>query len=205
MIKTVVFDIGNVLVRFENVRFTRELLGDDRIAEKVIHAIWGTGYWTELDRGESAETMLPKMLRAEPEVQKEIRLVFGEIGGCLERMPYAIPWIRELKSRGYRVLYLSNYSEYVMQINPDVLDFLPFTDGGLFSCRVKLIKPDPAIFLRFFEMFRLEPAECVFLDDTEENVRSARSLGMRAIRFDDYRQGREELEKLLSGGPEGDQ
>ncbi len=205
MIKTVVFDIGNVLVRFENVRFTRELLGDDRIAEKVIHAIWGTGYWTELDRGESAETMLPKMLRAEPEVQKEIRLVFGEIGGCLERMPYAIPWIRELKSRGYRVLYLSNYSEYVMQINPDVLDFLPFTDGGLFSCRVKLIKPDPAIFRRFFEMFRLEPAECVFLDDTEENVRSARSLGMRAIRFDDYRQGREELEKLLSGGPEGDQ
>ena len=84
-----------------------------------------------------------------------------------------------------------------MQANPDVLDFLPHMDGGVFSCYVQLIKPDPEIYRTLMDKYDLKAEECVFIDDREENVVAARELGMQAIRFENYAQARGELELLI--------
>ena len=145
MIKTVIFDIGNVLMKFDYMPYIRRLLGDEEVIYRVNGAIWRSGYWNELDRGGDKEEIFRMMLAAEPDYQEEIRLVFDNIGQCMFRMEYAIPWILELKERGYQVLFRSNYSRNTMDANPEVLDFLPYMDGGVFSCDVHLVKPDPAI------------------------------------------------------------
>jgi len=134
---------------------------------------------------------------AAPEAKAEIREAFDRVGECMTRCDYAIPWIEDLKSRGYRVYYLSNYSEHLMRANPEVLDFLPHMDGGVFSCYVKLIKPDPLIYRTLLEKYGLQAEECLFIDDREENVAAARELGMQAIRFENYEQAREEMENAL--------
>ncbi len=190
MIKNIILDIGRVLIGFEWKEYIRRLF-DEETAQRVTDAIWKDGRWYELDRGVlSEEVILESFNQAEPELKREIKETFDRVGECLLRCDYAVPWIEELKARGFSVYYLSNYSEHLMQANPGVLDFLPHMDGGVFSCYVNLIKPDPAIYLCLLEKYGLRAEECLFIDDREENVAVARKLGMQAVRFESYEQAR---------------
>ncbi|MBR6258623.1 MAG: HAD family phosphatase [Oscillospiraceae bacterium] len=197
MINTVIFDIGKVLVDFDYEPYVRELFEDETVAERVLKAVWGTGFWSELDYGRDKEEVISEILSADPGYEREIRMTVENIGRCMGLRGYAIPWIKELKSRGYRVLYLSNYSKHVMNARPDVLAFLPLTDGGVFSCDVGAIKPDPAIFGIICEKYGLDPGKCVFIDDNPDNIESARVFGMRTVHFTEYEKAKAELEKEL--------
>lgn len=199
VINTVIFDIGNVLMKFDYMPYIRSLLQDEDTVYRVNGAIWRSGFWNDLDRGEDTDIVYAKMLEAEPEYKEEIALAFENVGQCMFKMDYAIPWIQELKERGYRVLYLSNYSRHTMEANPGVLDFLPYMDGGVFSCEVGVVKPDAEIYRILCEKHRLNPEECVFLDDFEANVETARAFGMKAIRFENYEAAKRELNELLAG------
>jgi len=199
MIKTIIFDIGNVLMKFDYMPYIRALLQDEEAVDRVNGAIWRSGFWNELDKGEKLEKILPLMLAEDPEYQDKILLTLENIGQCLRRLDYAIPWIKTMKKRGYKVLYLSNYSEFVMKAGPEVLDFLPLMDGGVFSCHAHMIKPDPAIFKKICDDYGLVPAECLFIDDTEENIKTAESLGFNAVRFEGYEESAAEIEKVLGG------
>ena len=197
MIRNVIFDIGRVLIGFEWWDYIRRLF-DEETAQKVTDALWRTHHWWELDRAVlSGEEILELFYSAGPDVKEEIKEAFDRIGECMSRCEYSIPWIEGLKERGYRVYYLSNYSEHLMHANPDVLDFLPHMDGGVFSCYVQLIKPDPQIYRTLMDKYDLQAGECVFIDDREDNVIAARELGMQAIWFENYAQAKEELEQLL--------
>lgn len=196
-INTIIFDIGNVLMSFDNMTYLQRLFQDSDTVQHVFDAIWGSGYWDELDLGEDKDMLLEKMVEHEPEYGEEIRAAVDHIEQCMSRREYPIPWIRELKRRGYKVLYLSNYSRYVTEAKPEVLDFLPEMDGGIFSCNVHLIKPDPEIYYKLIEAYDLIPENCVFIDDREINVEAAKAIGMKGIVFQTYRQVKEELECVL--------
>lgn len=53
------------------------------------------------------------------------------------------------------------------------------------SCRIGLVKPEPAAFDWCIRALGVEPAEILFVDDREENIRAARACGMRAHLFTD--------------------
>ena len=196
-IKTIIFDIGNVLMTFNFMPYIKGLLEDDQTIENVIGALWGTGYWNQLDLGMDTEEVFSRMIQARPEYEKEIRKTLAHVGDCMDRKDYAIPWIRGLKERGYQILYLSNYSEFIMDARREVLDFLPYMDGGVFSCNVGLIKPDPEIFRLLCDKYGLDPEECVFIDDNAENIEAARAFGLGAIHFTGYEEAEEQLEQML--------
>ena len=199
MINTIIFDIGNVLMKFDSFSFLKEILGDDIAVDHVFSAIFHTDYWDELDLGLDPEEVFLKMISNDPAYEKEIRLTLANLDKGLYRADYARDWIKELKARGYRILYLSNYSEFIMDIRWDVLNFLPLMDGGIFSCYEGMIKPDPAIFKRLFDRYDLDPKECVFIDDNADNIRTAGSLGLNTVHFKGYETAREELEDILAG------
>ena len=95
-------------------------------------------------------------------------------------------WLRELKSRGYQLLFLSNWSNHLRECAEKQLDFLPLLDGGVFSCDVKLIKPDHEIYKTIIEKYNLTPSECVFLDDKLANCEAARECGLHAVQVVDH-------------------
>ena len=183
-IKNIIFDIGKVLVGFEWKEYVLSLF-DEETARAVTKAMWDEDRWYELDRGVlPEEEILESFYRADPEHKAEIRETYDRAGECVQRRDYVIPWIESLKEAGFRVYFLSNYSEHLMQANPEALDFVPHMDGGVFSCHVKAIKPDPAIYHALLEKYGLDPQECVFLDDQERNITAARQLGIRAAETD---------------------
>ena len=197
MIKNVILNIGNVLMEFSWWPYIRSLF-DEETAKIVTEAMWKYGYWEEFDRGVLSDEEIVKLMEdAAPEYKNEIHLALERVGECMFKFDYAIPWVKQLKEMGYRVVFLSNYSEFLMRLKPEVLEFLPYMDGGVFSCHVKLIKPDPAIYAKLCETCDIKPEESLFVDDNAANIESAKAFGLHAIRFEGYEKSYEVVMEYL--------
>ena len=186
-ITTIIFDIGNVLVDFRWKEFIREHGYTGETADRIARASVLDDAWQQHDIGvlEEAE-ILDLFVANDPEIGTEIRNTFSILTGLLKQYPYAKPWIRELKEKGYRVLYLSNFSKQAERECAKELDFIPLTDGGILSYKEKMIKPDPSIYELLTKRYSLNPGECLFFDDTPANVEAARRHGYNAEVFKGY-------------------
>ncbi len=197
MIKNVIFDIGRVLIEFEWEQYLRGLF-DAQTAKIVSDAMWGTEAWNELDRNVLAmDEVMALFIANAPDYAEQIREAVRKMGGCAGMKPYAIDWVKELKSKGYRVYYLSNYFEYLMRERPDVLEFTNYMDGGIFSWQEHIIKPDPEIYRRLMQRYQLKPEECVFIDDSPKNIAAANALGIHGVLFESYEKQYETIMNYL--------
>ncbi len=189
MIRNVVFDIGGVLADFRIMEFLTEKGLDAAMIRRVLKASVMHPYWGRFERGEvTEEETLQAFAAADPEIENELRLAFTSLQGMLVMRDYAIPLVQQLKKAGYGVYYLSNYSKKAYDECAESLGFMPFMDGGLVSFRAGLTKPDPRMFRCFLDQYALQPEECVFVDDTPENVEAARGLGFTGILFSSLEQ-----------------
>jgi epoxide hydrolase-like predicted phosphatase len=109
--------------------------------------------------------------------------------GLLTRMlsasrpdPLMYQVIRELRGKGVRTALLSNSwgsGGYPRQ------DFPGLFDAVVISGEVGMRKPERRIFLHAAELLGFAPAECVFIDDLEANVRAAVGCGMTGMHHTD--------------------
>lgn len=197
MIKTVIFDIGNVLAGFDWHTFLEEQGFAEEMIGRLARATVKSEDWKEYDRGcLDDEAMLRLFIENDPEIESEIRRALNDFHSLVTRYDYAIPWIKELKEKGIRVLVLSNFSDKALRECWHALDFLPYVDGGILSFQDKLIKPMPEIYHLILDRYHLKAEECVFLDDVQHNVDGAKSVGLHAFRFESQAQAQEELKKL---------
>ncbi|MGN0329752.1 MAG: HAD family hydrolase [Kineothrix sp.] len=198
MIKTIIFDIGNVLAGFAWKEYFRSFGYSQEILERIAAATVGSGFWGEYDRGIlSDEEIMELFIRNDPGIERELRESLGDVSGMVVRYGYAVPWVKELKERGYQVLVLSNFGRKGYEDCKDALDFLEYVDGGILSFQVKVIKPEPEIYRILLERYELVPEECVFLDDTEENLRGAERFGIKTVHFRSREQARQEMEEII--------
>lgn len=199
MIRNIIFDIGNVLVGYDWQQYLSGFGFPPDKEAAVARAVFGSNEWNEFDRGVIPIPELEERFVANaPQYRADILRVFRECGKCILRRDYAIPWIQDLKKRGFRVYYLSNYSEFMLAQTRSALDFIPCTDGGLFSCEVKHVKPEPEIFYSLMKRYpAICPEESVFFDDVEKNTRAACALGFHGIVFRDREQAEAALKSLL--------
>ncbi len=191
-INTIIFDIGNVLVDFRWKDFIADFGYDNEIQERIARASVLSNAWREFDRGAFSEDELMDMfVRNDPGIEEQLRRTYSSIKGLLIQYDYTKPWIRELKDKGFRVLYLSNYSEKADRECADEIDFIPLMDGGILSYKVKMIKPEPEIYELLTDTYDLTPSECLFFDDTPANVEAARKHGYNAEVFTGYETARQ--------------
>ena len=197
MIRNIIFDIGNVLAAWRWREYYESLHFDPEITERLARATVLSPLWEEFDRGEmDEEVLLGKFIENDPELAEEIRGIRDNIHDMLGRYDYAVPWLEDLKSRGYKVYYLSNFSRLAHEKCLHALDFLPLMDGGILSYQEKLIKPEPAIYQLLLNRYGLKAQECVFLDDTQRNIEEAVRQGIEGILFQNQVQAIGELRKL---------
>ena len=197
MIRNIVFDIGNVFSDFCWREFLEKKGFGEEMIERLANATVRTPYWNEFDKGEwSDEQIMQAFIDCDPEIADEIHKGFDNVSGMVRIREYAIPWIMELKEKGYSVYYLSNFAHKTHLQCEDSLAFLPYMDGGILSYREKLIKPAEEIYRLLCTRYGLNPEECVFLDDTLRNVETAKRLGWQGIHFTTREQALEELRKM---------
>lgn len=190
----IVFDIGGVLADFKVKEFLLAKGFDGNMIRRILKASVMSPYWEQFERGELTEEETLKGFESlDPEISAELREAFSDIKGMLEPRDFAVPLVNELKKAGHGVYYLSNYSKKAFDECPESVDFIKYTDGGLLSFRVGLTKPDPEMYRLFLHEFHLNAADCIFVDDTEQNVKMAEELGFQGILFTGYDELRDRL------------
>jgi len=139
-----------------------------------------------LERGECTTADFERLL-----AERLITTTGGKViaDGLLTRMlsasrpdPLMYQLIRDLRGKGVRTALLSNsWGEggYPRQ------DFPGLFDAVVISGEVGMRKPEPRIFLHTAEQLNIAPAECVFIDDLEPNVRAAVLCGMTGVHHTD--------------------
>lgn len=197
MIRNIIFDIGNVLTDFRWEDFLRDKGFDDAMIGRIAAASVESPLWGEFDRGAwSEEELMQAFISNDPEIEQALHTAYDDIHGMVVIREYAIPWVQKLKAKGYGVYYLSNFSKKAEAECADSLTFIPYMDGGILSWREKMIKPDPQIYELLLERYSLNAEECVFLDDTEKNIKGAMDMGIHGIVFKDMEQAEAELKAL---------
>ena len=184
MIKNIVFDMGNVVIRFDPAAFIDRFGVSAEERELLLREVFRSPEWVMMDRGtltdeQCADILCPRMPEHLREIARKLiafwdRPILETEGIC--------PLIEELKGLGYGIYLLSNASCR----QPDYWQRVPasrFFDGTLISYSVKLVKPMPEIYEKFFETFSLKREECFFIDDSPANVEAALYVGMPATVF----------------------
>ena len=197
MIKNVIFDIGNVLTDFRWKGFLEDKGFHGELLKRIAEASVLSPIWPELDRGVwSFEEVMAGFIKNAPDLEKELQEAFNDMTDIVTIREYAIPWLKELKKKGYHVYFLSNFSQKIERECLKALAFREEMEGGILSWQDQLIKPDPAIYELLLSRYELKAEECVFIDDTAVNVRAGEALGIRGIIFESKQQAEEELMNL---------
>ncbi len=196
-IKTVIFDIGNVLADFCWEKFFRSFGFSEEMFHRMAKATVYDNIWNQFDKGVlSEDEMLSIFIEKDPEIEPQIRQVFQNISGMIEVFDYTYDWIHELQQKGYQVLILSNFSEKCYRECGSKMDFVKEADGAVISYIEKMIKPDDEIYELLIHRYHLNPEECVFLDDKPENIEAAKRNGIYGIVFQGKADAVAKLEKM---------
>ena len=186
MIRAVVSDLGRVVLWFDNAVFLRKLAEKaGRPFEDVRAAVHGD---LALIRAFDGGAVTPAGFHERVTAAVGATVTHGEFYGIYNDIftpnPAAIDVLARIKAAGYATLLLSNTDPerfgFVRRRFPEVL----FFDAYVLSYELRLLKPDPAIYLAAARAAGCRPDECVFIDDMEENVAGALAAGFAAgIRY----------------------
>ncbi len=184
VIKNIVFDMGNVLVRFDPELFMDRysLTGEDR--KLIRNEVFRSVEWTMLDRGVIDEEIAEQRIlpRLPERLHDAARGLIEKWDDPIVPVEGMLELLQALKAKGYRLYLLSNAATR-QPIYWARAEASKLMDGALISAEVKLLKPDPQIYRTFLRKFALRPEECVFIDDTPINVEGALYENMAGIVF----------------------
>ena len=185
MIRNIVFDMGNVMIRFDPVFFMdREGLTDPSDRKLVLNELFQSLEWAQMDSGVlTEETAEPLILARIPDRLKEhVRRLLYNWSRPGDTIPGMEELVQKLKDAGYGIWLLSNASKAQHIYWPKIPASRLF-DGKLISCDIGFVKPMHEIYRAFTDKFGLLPEECVFIDDAISNVAGAVACGWQGIVF----------------------
>lgn len=199
MIKAVIFDFGSVLVKAEPLykKIAKKLKISEKKAHEIIFPLtkkWSCGKINEKEFWQSSEKRLK--INIPPELKKD--LLFGRE----EYIKGSWKILHELHKNKIRLALLSNIIPPFARINYRLGKYKKLKKLGfeaiVLSCKVGFRKPDPKIYKIVLKKLKLPANKCLFIDDKSENVRAARKLGMKGIRFKTPAKLRKDLSKIWS-------
>ena len=188
----IVFDFGGVLFRWQPHEFMARLLPERAPDAPSAHALAASffqgfgGAWGEFDRGTIEPGPLAQRIAGRTGLQvEEAALVIDSVPHELQPIAGTVALLHRLQARGHPLYYLSNmpapYADHLEAEHP----FLGVFKAGVFSARVQLIKPEPAIYAHAQAVFGIDPAHTLFIDDLAHNTEAARAAGWQALQFED--------------------
>ncbi|MDG2451041.1 MAG: HAD family phosphatase [Saprospiraceae bacterium] len=198
MIDTIIFDLGNVLIRWDpGVVYKDYFKTEDELNYFFEHVC--TLEWNEeQDKGRPIETATELLVKEHPSHEEAIRMYYGRwkemILGPVDGTPEILNSLHQKQNQ--RLLALTNWSAELFPYALENFDFLGFFEGILVSGEEKMKKPDLEIYRRFEEKFPIDRTKSVFIDDSAKNIAGAKEAGWNVIHFKNASQLETELNNL---------
>jgi 2-haloacid dehalogenase len=181
---TVVFDVGNVLLRWDPRNLYRKLFDDEQRMEWFLAHVCTSDWNLEQDRGRAWDEAVALLVARHPDHEPAIR-AFHErwhetVSGVFEEN---VALLKRLQEAGVPTYCITNFSAPKFREAQERFPFLASFLGTVVSGDERLVKPDPAIYRLLLDRYGLVAEECVFIDDSPANVAGARAVGMDAIHY----------------------
>lgn len=199
MIRNIIFDFGAVLLDWSPEHLYKPYFNDDEKMRHFLTEVCPYSWNATVDAGKSIADATAERITLYPEWEKEIRMYYGQ---WEKMMNGEIPGMREvvesLKKKGYGVYGLSNWSaETFVPFVRDKYPVLKLLDGYVVSGFEKVKKPDPRLYHILLDRYGLKADECLFIDDSPDNIAAGEALGIRGIVFSSPVELKERLAEVL--------
>jgi 2-haloacid dehalogenase len=181
----VVFDIGNVLLRWDMRFLFEKVIADEQELDRFLGEVCTLAWHGLLDAGATFGEAIAELAAQFPEYADIIALydsrwqetICGSIDG-------SVAILEHLRTANVRTFAITNFPAEKFDETCAIYPFLTGFEGVIVSGRERIVKPAPAIFRLFLHRFGLVASDCVFIDDNAANVSAARHVGMTALRFE---------------------
>ena len=183
----VVFDLGNVLIRWDPHPAVARGVGTDEASRFLAAEDFDFLAWNHVqDAGGRWADAEETLGRTHPHWHRHARAYRAHFGASLVGPIDAnVEVLRDLHAAAVPLYALTNWSDELFPQALERFDFLGLFDDIVVSGAVRLAKPDPAVFAVLRERVDRPLAECVFVDDSAANAAAAAAAGMDAIRYTD--------------------
>lgn len=196
-VKTLVFDLGGVLIDWDPRHLFRKLIPDKSELDFFLSEVCSPEWNAQIDRGKSFQESVDGLAVVYPKYTKQIQAycsrweetITGPIHGTVNIL-------EGLRGAGYPLAALSNWSAETFPKVADRFEFLNWFDPLVISGEIGLIKPAPEIYHYLLREINREAEECIFIDNSEANVLTAEKLGFISIHFSSPEQLQVKLEGL---------
>jgi len=183
--KNIIFDLGQVLINWNPDRVYDAYFKDKHKTRQFYEE---TGIFLlnkEMDKGLSFDEGLTLLSSKFPHYEEPIHLwknkwtemIGGEIEGSVEIL-------KQLSHLNYPLYAITNWSAETFPYVHGKYEFFQYFRDIVISGKENVIKPDPLIYELLLRRNQLEPADCIFIDDVDENVEGAKKVGMDAVKFE---------------------
>ncbi len=186
--KTVVFDVGGVIVRWQPMQLMREHLPTVPPAQALAQIFQGGASgsdWLEFDLGRvEPEALVDRIVHRSGYARESIAALIASIPAHLSPMAESVALIERVRAAGHRIALLSNmpapYADHLEAAH----ECFGWFEHRAWSGRIGLAKPDNAIFEHMQSALSIDDAsQLVFIDDHAGNIDAARGCGWQAVHF----------------------
>ncbi len=195
--RTLVFDIGGVVVHWQPLQLMQQVLPaqahDEASAKAVVAAVFQTfapdADWAQFDLGRIDPEALAARIAARTGYPLQgLRALIAAIPEHIQPMPASVALLERVRAAGHRLTLLSNmpvpYADHLEAAHA----CFGWFEAGVFSGRVGLMKPERAMFDHARDSMALDLDQSLFIDDHPANITAARALGWQALHFENAAQ-----------------
>ena len=185
MIKTVLFDFGNVLAFFDHERALERLLPHtDQTREQLRRLVYLDNLAVRYECGQVTTEEVFSVACTSGGLRCDLAYFVDSFSDIFWANPPMAGLVRRLKRNGYRLVLASNtnaahYEHYREQFK----DTLAFFDAVAVSHEAGAMKPDARFFEYAHALANCERRECLFIDDLMDNVIGARAFGWHGVQY----------------------
>ena len=182
----IILDMGNVLLEWNKDKILQGVSDTKKDYLILDKTIFQSGLWERLDLGTMTreELVLKVVSMIGKTYQQKVEEVIWNWPSYIAIYTEVFPVLSEAKKKGHRIFVLSNTSKVFYDLLEKQLSPLKeLLDGFVLSCDIKAIKPDLAMFEEILDKYQLDPTNCVFLDDIEDNTIAAVKLGIKSYQI----------------------
>ena len=195
--RTIILDLGGVLIDWNPKHLYRKVFTDQTEMELFLSRVCSPEWNAQIDRNKPFQQAIEERVDDFPGYESQIRIFASRWEEMLAgEIPGTVEILQILKEAEYPLIALSNWSAETFPIAIERYEFLGWFDFLFISGQIGLVKPEPEIFHHLLREINRNAEECIYIDDSQENIRIAKELGFESILFFSPDQLRESLENL---------
>ena len=182
MIKNLIFDIGGIIIDDGKEIMQKYFNISKEETVKLRKIIYGSNYFSECLLGKITQNECKQKLILENPSYKyyiEKSLNVDNQNEILPMKKEVLDLIYTLKNK-YKIYFLSNLTDATYEY---IIKILNEFNGGIYSFKVGVKKPDSRIYEKLIKKYKLEKKECIFFDDKQKNIDMSNKLGILGIKF----------------------